>query len=172
MSATSSNASLVPNANLIFGGSGAYRTLKLKPLPDQFGTTTIVLMVSDGIVTTRRTFVFKVNPVNDVPTISKISAKTIAKGTRTEPIPFTIGDAEADANNLIVTATSSNRRLVPKANIVLGGSGANRTITIIPVAGKTGTTTITLYVSDGQKTIKMSFVVLVTASATITTPLL
>ncbi len=49
----------------------------------------------------------------------------------------------------MVTASSSNPSLVPNANLLLGGSGAARTITAVPVWGGTGTATITVTVSDG-----------------------
>ena len=45
---TSSNPTLVPNANIVFGGSGANRTVTLTPAPDQTGNSTITLNVSDG----------------------------------------------------------------------------------------------------------------------------
>ena len=72
-----------------------------------------------------------------------------------------MGDANTDP--LTVTLSSSNTTLVPNANIVLGGSGANRTITITPAAGKTGTTTITVTVSDGQAQVSDTFVLTVSS---------
>ena len=45
--------------------------------------------------------------------------------------------------------TSSNSTLVPTGNLVLGGSGANRTLTITPAANQNGTATITVEVTDG-----------------------
>jgi regulation of enolase protein 1 (concanavalin A-like superfamily) len=40
--------------------------------------------------------------------------------------------------------------LVPAGNLVLGGSGGNRTLTVTAAAGQTGTATITLRVTDGD----------------------
>lgn len=62
---------------------------------------------------------------------------------------------------LVVTASSSNTTLVPNANISLGGSGANRTVRVTPTAGQTGTTVITLSLSDGDATSAASFEVIV-----------
>jgi hypothetical protein len=42
---------------------------------------------------------------------------------------------------------------------VVGGNGGNRTVTVTPVAGRLGSTTITLTVNDGQLTATRSFVV-------------
>jgi hypothetical protein len=47
--------------------------------------------------------------------------------------------------------------LVPNANIVFGGSGANRTVTVTPAAGQSGIATITVTVSDGQLSTPTSF---------------
>ena len=66
------------------------------------------------------------------------------------PIAFTVGDAETAAGSLTVSGSSSNPTLVPNANIVFGGSGANRTVTVTPAANQNGTATITVTVSDGQ----------------------
>jgi len=51
---------------------------------------------------------------------------------------------------------------VPNANIALGGSGANRNITLTPVAGQTGSATITVTVQDqGGKTASDTFLLTV-----------
>ncbi|MEX0270185.1 DUF4347 domain-containing protein [Leptolyngbyaceae cyanobacterium UHCC 1019] len=56
MTATSSNTALFPNGNIVFGGSGANRTLILTPANNQFGTATITVNVSDGNLVTPTTF--------------------------------------------------------------------------------------------------------------------
>jgi predicted outer membrane repeat protein len=101
--------------------------------------------------------------LNTPPTISRLADRTIAAGRSTGPIPFTVGDRESPATDLTVTATSSNRALVPDANIVLGGSGASRTITVTPAPGQSGTTTINMIVQDpGGLEASSSFVLTVT----------
>jgi hypothetical protein len=57
---------------------------------------------------------------------------------------------ETPAGDLTLTGNSSDQALVPDANIDFGGSGENRTLTVTPAAGKTGTATITVGVSDGN----------------------
>lgn len=63
---------------------------------------------------------------------------------------FTINDVEQPLNNITVTGTSSDQTIVPNAGLVFGGAGANRTLTVTPVAGQLGTTTITVTLNDGQ----------------------
>ncbi|GEN13226.1 hypothetical protein SAMN05443572_11927 [Myxococcus fulvus] len=105
-----------------------------------------------------------VTPVNDAPTLSAVSPQTLAEDSSTGALAFTVGDVETDAGSLVVSATSSNTALVPESagHLVLGGSGASRTLQVVPVANVSGTTTITLTVSDGAATTSTTFTVTVT----------
>jgi Leucine-rich repeat (LRR) protein len=80
---------------------------------------------------------------------------------------FTVGDidkgANADPNTLQLSFKSSNSALIPDANLVAGGTGANRTLTITPVAGQTGSTVVTLTLTDGKETTTKTFRVAVHA---------
>ena len=164
----SSNTTLVPLANVVLGGSGANRTVTITPAAGQSGTSTITLTVSDGTLTATDTFVLTVGTPNNAPTISDVTDKSTNQNTSTGPIPFTVGDLETASGSLMVTRSSSNTTLVPLANVVLGGSGASRTVTITPAANQSGTTTITLTVSDGTLTATDTFVLTVSATQSIT----
>jgi len=161
VSGSSGNLTLVPNANISFGGSGANRTVTVTPAANQSGTATITVTVNDGSATASTAFVLTVNPVNDAPTISNIADQNTPRNTATPPIAFTIGDLETPASNLIVTGSSSDQTIVPNANIIFGGSGANRTVTLTPAANISGTTTMTITVSDGVATAIDTFVLTV-----------
>lgn len=88
-------------------------------------------------------------PSNTSPTLSSIANQTVESNTSTLPIPFTVGDAETAPDKLSVLASSSNHSLVPNSNISLGGSGAQRTLSIEPAPNRTGSATITVAVTDG-----------------------
>jgi formylglycine-generating enzyme required for sulfatase activity len=60
LSSSSSNTSLVPNAKISFGGSGANRTVTVTPASNQTGTATITVTVSDGSLTASDTFLLTV----------------------------------------------------------------------------------------------------------------
>ena len=154
---SSSNTTLVPDANIVFGGSGANRTVTLTPATIGSGTSTITITVSDGTATTSTDFVLTVSDVNATPTISAISDQVTTENTPTAAIPFTVNDVETPAGSLTLTASSSNPSLVPVANITFGGSGANRTVTINPGASLSGTATITITVSDGTASASIAF---------------
>jgi hypothetical protein len=90
------------------------------------------------------------------PSISTIPNQITYLNMSVGPISFTVNDAEGDV--LTLTKTSSNPALIPGANVVTSGSGANRTVTLTPLAGQTGVSTITISVADGYNTNNASFV--------------
>src|SRR5258706_2448938 len=98
---------------------------------------------------------------NHPPSISRISNQTIIEGSSTGPIAFAVDDVETAPGSLVVSGASSNPALIPDANIILGGSGSNRTVNVSPAANQTGNATITLAVSDGQAATSTSFSVVV-----------
>ncbi len=158
LSGTSTNATLVPNGNIIFGGSGATRTVTVTPAAGQQGTTLITVTVTDGNAnTSSRSFTVTVG----APNISAIATQEVAINSVGGPVGFTVSDAETAAGSLTVTTTSSNQTLIPDSNIVLGGSGSNRTITLTPVTDQIGFSTITVSVTDGTLTETTSFLVTV-----------
>jgi hypothetical protein len=150
---TSSNTTLVPNENIVFGGSGANRTVTITPAPNQSGgpaTITVTVTDADG-GTAIDPFKLTVRAVNDRPTISDIPDQQTDEDTATLPIQFTVGDVETPSGSLIVSGTSSDTTLVPNENIVFGGSGANRTVTITPAPNQSGgPATITVTVTDAD----------------------
>ena len=96
--ATSDNVSLIPNANIVLGGSGANRTIGVTPAANQSGSATVTVSVRDsGGLQASETFVVTVSPVNDLPTISNIPDQATTAGTPTAALPFTIGDLETAA---------------------------------------------------------------------------
>lgn len=91
------------------------------------------------------------------PTVTAITDTAILSDSNTGAISFTIGDPDTSVDSLVVSAASSDQAIVPDTNIALGGSGANRTVTVTPLAGQFGSVTITLGVSDGTATTQESF---------------
>jgi hypothetical protein len=166
----SSNQVFVPNSNVVIGGSGGNRTVTVTGVADQEGSTTITLTVTDneGQTATRNFIVKTPDPKNDAPTISSISNQTTDVGVPSQVLVFSVGDDQTAVGSLTVTATSSNKTLVPDANVFLGGSGASRTVFVQPAAGLVGTTTITVTVTDNgpgaAKSASTSFTVTVSAN--------
>jgi len=93
------------------------------------------------------------------PSISPLSNISTDAGVATAPIPITLNDAVFPTSNLLVTAISSSSSLIPPANLVLGGSGSDRTLTITPAPGQTGSAAITVSATDGVNTTFQSFII-------------
>ena len=153
LSGSSSNQTLVPNANITFGTSGPNRTITVVPASNQSGPpVTITITVDDGPsdpdVTS--TFALTINPVNDAPVITALGPQSVNEDVTLGPIPLTITDSDNSIGSLQLSGSSSNQTLVPNANITFGTSGPNRTITVVPASNQSGPpVTITITVDDG-----------------------
>lgn len=106
----------------------------------------------------------RITPVssNTYPTISSVTDKTTAENTSAGPFSFTVGDAQTPAASLTVQAISLNTNLLPTANIVLGGSGSSRTVTLTPTVDQFGAAAVLLLVSDGTNQTPETFALNVT----------
>lgn len=104
--------------------------------------------------------------INSPPTVGAIASVSVPAGGTSAALPFTIGDDETAPGSLTVTATSGNTTVLPAAGIVLGGSGAARTLTVKPAAA--GTAVVTVNVSDGNFT--RTTTCTVTANGTVNQP--
>lgn len=150
LSANSSNQLLVRDLNIIFAGAGGNRQCAVIPNADQTGTALITISVSDRSSTNSVSFQLTVQPVNDFPTIGAIANQTVPMNGSTGPIAFVVNDQETPPEFLVVTGESSNTTLVQNGNILFGGSGINRTVTVTPAVNQQGLTTITLSVGDSE----------------------
>ncbi len=176
----SSNADLVPNStnNIAIAGpdnqspnSSIPITLTVKPAANQNGSTFLSFVVSDRSQSVTNTVELDVTPVNDLPTISfptmssTSPATNVIAGSTLSNIPVSVNDAETSPKSLSVTAFSGNQTLIPNQNVVLGGSGTDRTLTLTTVGSGTGNVTISVVAVDeanGKTT--NTFVVSVTPS--------
>jgi VCBS repeat-containing protein len=115
------------------------------------GTDTFQFVANDGTADSAPvTVTVTVTPVNDLPTIDWVARQYIGIGGTTGALEFKVGDEETDGSDLTITATSSSQGIVPDGNIIIGGSGTDRTITVVAVPILTGQTTITIRVTDGE----------------------
>jgi hypothetical protein len=167
LAASSSNQSLLPNANLTVTPVAVYelqRTFQvlMTPVGGQQGTATVTLTGSDVEGTGTATFQLTVAAPGATPVISAIGAQTMDEDT-TRSVPFSLSDSDTPLAALTVQASSSNPGLVTAAGLVIGGSGGSRSVTITPAASQYGTAFITLTVSDGVNTSQTAFPVTVTA---------
>ena len=98
-------------------------------------------------------------------TISNIADQNLlGAAASTGPLAFTIAYPENPSATFTVSASSSNVALVPNSNVVLGGSGASRTVTVTPLSSKKGTATITITATVSGTAVTASKTFLFTAN--------
>lgn len=161
LSGQSSNQDLLPDGNLILGGTGSTRSLAATPVAFSNGVTTITLILQDtGGLTDTNTFTLTVTPVNDCPVSPQISAQSTLEDTP-KLVSFSVIDHDGDV--LTITGTSSNAGLVSNdpAHITFGGAGESRTVTLSPLLNQTGQTTIAVKIDDGTCAVTNSFLLTV-----------
>ena len=151
ITASSSNPTLVPSANLAVSGAGATRFLAITPALHAHGTATITLIAVNGnLERATNTFTLNVTFVNYLPTFTAVVAnRTIREDAGSTNFTFSIADVETALSNLTVTATSTNTTLVPNGNLTLSGTTANRTLNLTAVTNLSGTSLISIIVTDG-----------------------
>ncbi|HVY72415.1 MAG TPA: hypothetical protein VHH73_20940, partial [Verrucomicrobiae bacterium] len=154
LAATSSNTNLVPNANLVLGGAGTFRTLKITPSPGLSGTTVILVTAKDinGAIT-GESFVVNVRPPpvqNIPPAISGITNRFTSEGTAID-IPFTVSDIDSDLTKLVLAASADLTSLLPPGAFQFSGSGNDRILRVTPALHNSGVAVVTVTVTDDSE---------------------
>ena len=126
------------------------------PLTNAFGSSTVVITVSDGQQFSTAAFVVRVTPVNDPPTLPLIPDQATDEDVPLR-LGLTIEDVDKDSAQWVFTGVSSKPALVPDGNITTSGTGNTRSVLITPAPEQSGTTTITLTLSDGSAATNRSF---------------
>ena len=128
------------------GASISGTTLSIAPQANYNGTGSITVQVSDGALTDSTSFNVTVDPVNDAPVISAITAKTLDEDAT---LDVTLAATDIDSGSLTYSITA--------ATAELGASISGTTLSIAPQANYNGTGSITVQVSDGALTDSTSF---------------
>ncbi len=97
---------------------------------------------------------------NTPPAATVANGQCSAAGMASGVINLTLFDADGDPLTLTLLS-NSNPALVPNANIVLAGSGVNRTVAVTAAPKRHGSATITLGLSDGKVTVPVVITVVV-----------
>ncbi|MBI4664382.1 MAG: immunoglobulin domain-containing protein [Verrucomicrobia bacterium] len=165
--ASSSNSALLPQGSIVVSRNtnnvwsvNSWLAF-VYPAENQAGDAAITITATDEDGgASRASFALTVIPVNDPPIILKIPDQAAVSD---EPlsIEFSIGDADTPANNLVLTASSSNPSVISPANMVFKGSGTNRTVTITPKASQTVSVRVIITVDDGTNRYNEDFQVTV-----------
>lgn len=87
---------------------------------------------------------------NTAPVMSAVGDRDADQDSVIGPIEFGITDRESDVGTLKVTAAADSGDVFPADGLVLGGSGTTRTLTLTPLEATTGSSVITLTLTDPQ----------------------
>ncbi len=116
-------------------------TLTLAPAADWYGTSTITAYVSDGTVKDSTSFTLTVTAVNDAPVITAVTNDSTNEETE-KAIVLDASDVDGDA--LTYTATSDTSGVAVTIS--------SDTLKLTPALNYTGTSVITVIVSDNALT--------------------
>jgi Ca2+-binding RTX toxin-like protein len=142
-------------------------TLKYTPAADYNGSDSFTYMAKDpdNAESNVATVSITVNAVNDTPIVrvaqgGACGPASLMRGT----INLALSDPDTQAQDLTLSATSSNQAVVPDGNITFGGStDASRTMTV--TALKNGSSTLSVTVGDGDQEDSVSVKVMVGTNA-------
>jgi hypothetical protein len=116
-------------------------TVTVKDLPDgtyYWGVQAIDTAFAGSEFSTETSFIV------GAPEISDVASQSTSEGTTINTINFTITDTSSSPCSITITFDSSDTVLVPIENISYDCDSGNYTITAIPSAGQSGSTSITV----------------------------
>ncbi|MEW6305980.1 MAG: tandem-95 repeat protein [Verrucomicrobiota bacterium] len=172
VTAVSDNPAVIPDPAVQYVSPAQGGSVIYAPAANAFGTAIITVTVNDGgavNATATRTFTVTVASVNDAPTLDAIANPApIDEDAGTQTVQLT-GISSGPANEgqvAVVTAVSDNPAVVPHPAVVYTNPNTTGSLTYAPVAGASGSATITVTVNDGGSpsgTITRTFQVVVTS---------
>jgi PKD repeat protein len=127
---------------------------------NQAGIATVsVYLMDNGTgnnTSATETFAITIKPTS-APELSEIEDYEIMQDTQTENISIVVTDEDTPLNNITVTATSSNTDLVNTNNLAVSKMASLWRLSITPITGQSGVTTITVTADDGSQTTSETF---------------
>ena len=154
--AQSLDPGVIPDPNIMLGGSGSNRQVFVQIPIGNAGQAPIRLTVSDGAYSASATFTVNVNIPNGAPTISSITNQVTDEDTPLT-VAFTVGD-DGPLDLLTVAASTTNTTLFPPGNIqVTGGTGPSRSCVFTPAPDRFGTSVVSIVVSDSSLSVTQKF---------------
>jgi sugar lactone lactonase YvrE len=155
----SSDSSILSGDNISYTCTGDVFQFSLTPVENQFGNLTVSFTITDaGSFTSTHALDITVVEINDTPQIAAIGNQTQNEIAPIESLELTATDIETATCSMGMTIMSSNSTLIPTSNISYTCASNSFYFTITPVTDQSGTSTITLTVSDsGGLTATTSF---------------
>lgn len=113
---SSSNTSIIKNADIVVQGIDFYRTLSFKTQPNSFGNAPLEIELSDGDKATTKTLDVVVKPINDAPSmVASVKLVDLIVGTSKE-IEIAYYDSDSEPEALSLSIGSTNNRVLSDEN--------------------------------------------------------
>ena len=141
----SSNEDLIRGSAINAGFRPDGLTLSLTPAHNAVGTSVISVVASDGTFTVREEFLLRVKAITNGPSITAISNQIIPEDARVT-LPFTVSDPDTPLEQLAITVVSANPQLF---TYEFEGNGSDRSLVLLGRTNVSGTTWISVSVTDG-----------------------
>lgn len=162
VTASSNNLALIPNPTVTYTTPDATGSLSYTPVPEASGLAIVTVTVTDGGLdldlgtptdngTFSRTFTVVVNAVNDTPTLDAIAdPAAVLEDAPTQVVSLTgISAGGVETQPLQVTTTSGDTAVIPHPTVTYTSPSATGSLGFTPVADTSGTSLITVTVTDG-----------------------
>jgi hypothetical protein len=152
--ATSSNTNLFPSASVTLSGFTVTNqalkvNLNLNPRADQTGQAVITVTASDRAgLSTSRSFVVTVTPVNDPPVLVVSSVVLAFAGAPAPPFPVSASDEESPIEQLSLSARSLSPAIVPDTNLFVSRTAGGWQVLAVPTNSEPSEAVIRLTVRD------------------------
>jgi hypothetical protein len=133
--------------------------LSFVPSPNIFGPMVYTFSVNDGTDFSLTTYTLTINvlPVNDPPQITEIDDISIEAGEILPEVSFKVTDIDTDLNSLELSAVSDNTSLIGAEGLAFTGGDADRILHLTPIVDASGSSLISISVSDGEHTVSTTF---------------
>ena len=149
VTATSSNPAVVANSGVTFAGSGANRFVQIVPLANVSGTTTLTLSMTVAGNTVTTDIPVTIVALNDAPSFTKGPDITLAEDTGAQTFgawatAASVGPANESTQVLSYIVTAANQTFFT-VQPAISPAG---TLTFTPAANASGSTTISVILTD------------------------
>ena len=144
VSASSADTSVIPDPACV--NTGGSVTLTIDPLENKFGNSiTITVSVSDGGLTSQKSFDVTVNPINDVPVANDDSGITVDEDGSVQ-IDVLANDNDIELAGLVINSVGT----AAKGTVAIAGDG--KSVTYTANTNANGADSFTYTVTDGDDT--------------------
>ena len=147
--------SVVESATGVVSVTTSETGVRIAPIMNANGDTTLTISVSDGSKRSTAQVVVTVVAVNDTPTIS-VSTSTLTLIEDFSTTSITVNSGDIDSNTLTLTVVESATGVV---SVTTSSAG----VQVVAIANANGQTTLTIMVSDSNKSASTEVVVTVIA---------